>query len=1432
MHRQGHPDRALLHQGQVVEIQPQDPRLAIRLIDIKHTNPENIGKKHFCELLFYAHALAFYLHETGLDDQFFVSLDGHGIWPAMNLNRVALQRPEDVSEALEPMEWDNHAHLFALIRRELGRQRELAPYPVEDMDVHIQPACARCLYVEDCKQSLGFESATQDMASLNVRLVPCSSRAIVEQLRDRNIETVAQLHAQLPHLPLPLTIPSPLHAERALLMLKAEALLQNKAVLPDARFEDQQMSMALPYSADTIVTFSAEADPTNDCVFAFGLCWDVHATPTSPWLEPHERWWAQWEALLERFRYARAIPGEALERLLDPQLIEQHMVQQDVSREHVVGRMVARLKRFAQLLWRLRERGDLVLESSQRHRVRYTYAFVSQGIMQAQEQSLCVELVRQAQALLELSAIYELFMARQIPSTYKEDDTYTSGPSSCVFYWSHDQLEHMQQLLERHLHTLLTDPRVCEDFDGLMRLINPAQSRVQRDYMHRKVYDLRAFVETSMGLPQIVNYTWHEVARQTLGGGAWDRRFWPEHFNYMDFIAWHDYLHAQDPSRAQPLRDQACLKAHTLARLGRRFLSGARAQGVLSSSFRAIRFRQAQPDSKLAQVNVLARAWALYSKLTASVQAADAQTTRLNAPSRSIGKLAAAQVVPGSIQTWWDEQGAPKIALELAGVSTNMKLSEGSYVLLMHSSRRGGTVPQRSREEVIVERMRWDQDAMRYHVQVHPRDKNHPLLGDSPPTDGHWYLYPNASDTWSNKLFEGKDNLYKRHGLGQAWLGDRFAYLLDLLPAGQQLPAPDTLDVPLPQVYAYAPNLLPQAADVDGQAPLMTTSWPAPDPSQRAAIHASLAHTVSCIQGPPGTGKSQTIAALIDEFAARHPDRPLKILVTSFSYNPLHVVLDKLMEQRDAQGRPTPAASMQKVFMRSQSREPVERRGVHDLYRSGGSLVLDGSKLARSADKHAPGGRRRMEDYLEDRVVIFAPAQQLFYVGKPSDSKSNDFHFVHDDFAFDLIIVDEASQMPVDQALTSLCLVTRATAQCSLPGDGHPASVAHKDVLRGLRVDGVVDRSGDACPDEALTRVVVVGDHNQLPPVQQVEVSRKLQPILTSLFSYYVQHHGIPTSQLMTNYRSHEDIVGFTRHLRLYERRIQTFHQDAHAYPPLPEPSARTEQWVRQMLRDERVVQAIVHTEQYQTALSPLEARITRALCLGFFEQMGVDSPQRERAFWREDLGIVAPHNAQGRLIIRYVAQALQHPDSPVRTHLEPQELEQLLRETIYSVERFQGSARTFIIASMGVSAVTQLSAEEAFLYDMNRLNVLTSRAKQKMVLICSQEFLDYMPRLRDVVPTAARFREYVHMYCNAKQTLMLRLENSDQTIETRAVDWHWHDPEQTVERIARAQKMPPSSRPSPTNQRLLNLLATLGISPDDVSDQQRALLLAQLKVV
>jgi len=219
----------------------------------------------------------------------------------------------------------------------------------------------------------------------------------------------------------------------------------------------------------------------------------------------------------------------------------------------------------------------------------------------------------------------------------------------------------------------------------------------------------------------------------------------------------------------------------------------------------------------------------------------------------------------------------------------------------------------------------------------------------------------------------------------------------------------------------------------------------------------------------------------------------------------------------------------------------------------------------------------------------------------------------------------------------------------------------------------------------------------------------------------------------------------------------------------LPAPPADLPTWLRDVLAPDQVVGAIIHQRDHETAVSPLEGELVTELAVAFFRQLAVRTADDERRFWQEDLGIVAPHNAQGRLIIRGIHSRLADPTARL-SHLDDDELMRLLRGTIYSVEKFQGSDRTFIIGSMGISSRDQLSKEEEFIYDLNRFNVLTSRARQKMLLICSQNYVDYIPRDREIMTYAARIRGFAYGFCDVERELDAMNECGE--VERPALVW------------------------------------------------------------
>jgi hypothetical protein len=1321
-------------------------RVPLRVLDIKHTSEQSVGRTHFVELLYYAHALSHWLVQAGLDDRFFVPADGHAVFPWVSQDDlVGLTLADVLGDALTVgMNWLDARILFSSTREAIQDLAAQRPHVPDAVSVRVQGACGMCRYLNDCKASL--KCGSSDPGDWDLRLLPYTSPATAELLREQEgLRTVRDVAEAMPVTPGHDGY-DPLYAERPLLRLKARALMKGELLPagPEHLGGQRQFSMAIPRYNDLSLFFDLETDPTHEIVFAAALRMDISCAPGAPFRAIHDAWWMTWWSLLQS---DAPLAGQAdmLRMVLDPAFLQEQNLDDAL--------VEALLKEAALALESLREDGELEVilpepGSEAALRLRWTWSYVSDRIQPEAEFELARSMLLGLHACIMLcNATESLVGVMRTWNPGPDERRYPAAPSMGMFYWSAEQVAHIREMLERQVPRLNVDERLRRRFRELLEWFGPADSSVTHFDQHRKIFDLRAFVETSWGLPHIINCTWHELLEGQTGYSA-HPKYWARHFNYMDYSVWQAALEIGNARKRLEAMDDIGLELERKLMGLRRILFMLRkGDDETLVMKRGVQTRQLRRRSVEDSVHPIGRTWFLYSRLNGTAQQLEVDEVRLSYPSKGIGRLKAARAEDITLHPAPAGEKEHQIHLVLRGMSAGVRFKEGSRVLIVPESDRAGGNLWNS--EVTLSAMRY-LPAERSYACVATTTSN-ALMDQLAVTLGRSgeepvYLYPTAMDIWSGRLLGNKEALLRRSGMraGRSWLGFRAAYLMQLQEALTLQPPPSTT-FHLSEFYLYAPDLLP-AGELIG--PLQTTADPAPDPSQVAAIRKALGGTVTCLQGPPGTGKSQTIAALIDEYL-RRADGPRRILVTAFSYDAMLVLLRKLEAHRDAEGKPTAAGQVQRVFAHSPGRELELGVGSLDLEVSGGKLVLDGERLGLRG--------KRLEDYLEDSFVLFANAHSLYHLGQPSTAKKFNYKFLHDDFGFDLIIVDEASQLPTDHFLSSALLVRDGQGTLRfLEGEPDWSRAAPRQQLEAVEAE----------LPERLTQVVVVGDQHQLPPVQPVKPPKKLQKVLGSLFHYLLSGHGLPAWQLGVNYRSTDTIVDYTRSLALYEA-LAAFRKEA-PYAALPPVPAGVEGWLSGVLDPAREVHALIHERVGERATSELEARLASEAVLGFFRQMSVGDAERERWFWTEGIGVVAPHNAQGRQIIQRIKGLMEGV-----SHLEDDELDRLLRTTVYSVEKFQGSDRVFIIASMGISARDQLMAEEEFIFGLNRFNVLTSRAKQKMLLLCSRTFLDHIPRDREIMAQASRIRAYALEFCS--QEAPLTVLNEQDAVET--ISWRYRRP-------------------------------------------------------
>jgi len=289
---------------------------------------------------------------------------------------------------------------------------------------------------------------------------------------------------------------------------------------------------------------------------------------------------------------------------------------------------------------------------------------------------------------------------------------------------------------------------------------------------------------------------------------------------------------------------------------------------------------------------------------------------------------------------------------------------------------------------------------------------------------------------------------------------------------------------------------------------------------------------------------------------------------------------------------------------------------------------------------------------------------------------------------FRLVCIDEASQMMVGQGLMALA---------------------------GLAPDG---------------RVIVAGDHLQLPPVGAV-FDRKVdeRQLGGSLYSF-LRTAGAPEAALVHTWRMNEPLTEFPRS-EYYGNDFDPVKEIAHERLNLrPNWRDGLHDWEQAAMDPEYPVVVLMHKGPTAATVNRFEASLTTHLASLFHNRIA--TPQNQTSvttedFWKERFAIITPHRAHNAFL---------------RNQLRATSFgKQAIVET---VDRIQGQQRDTIITSYVVSDPEFALVEAEFLFSRERLNVATSRAKRKLILILHRSLLDVLPNDDETVEAAATLRRFV----------------------------------------------------------------------------------------
>jgi hypothetical protein len=469
------------------------------------------------------------------------------------------------------------------------------------------------------------------------------------------------------------------------------------------------------------------------------------------------------------------------------------------------------------------------------------------------------------------------------------------------------------------------------------------------------------------------------------------------------------------------------------------------------------------------------------------------------------------------------------------------------------------------------------------------------------------------------------------------------------------------------------------------------------DSQERAVLHA-LERKLTLIWGPPGTGKTKTLSAFLHAISThgQSAGHGLRVLVTGPTYKAVEEVL-----HRTAQVISADSAAPASIYMGySQGRAHTP---------SPPGLASHVTYSTMTFGRTEPEDLRRCLQALTTNSGVVIVGCQVRQARQFPRRIAGD-HLAQ---IFDVVVIDESSQVPVSHALSA---------------------------FSGLRDD---------------SRLIIAGDHLQMPPIAAIEAPAHARYLVGSIQTYLTTRQfstTVPSCVLDQNYRSAEDIVAFGRYIG-YPATLNAEYAETQLSLMRPFPGQAEYPvglpWCphfAQLLHPRSVVAALIHQDDISSQGNFFEAKIVAGIVWMLRQTVSVelggrDSRAPNRAptsheFWTYCVGVVTPHRAQRALVIKELAI------------LFPSEV-QYISEAVDTVERFQGGERHTIIVTFGVGDVDVIGGEEAFLMQLERTNVAVSRAMAKSIVVMPDALANHIPEDRRALLTAHALKGYVDEFCN-----------------------------------------------------------------------------------
>ncbi|MDK2987915.1 IGHMBP2 family helicase [Methanothermococcus thermolithotrophicus] len=444
---------------------------------------------------------------------------------------------------------------------------------------------------------------------------------------------------------------------------------------------------------------------------------------------------------------------------------------------------------------------------------------------------------------------------------------------------------------------------------------------------------------------------------------------------------------------------------------------------------------------------------------------------------------------------------------------------------------------------------------------------------------------------------------------------------------------------------------------------------------QKEAVKNALkSFDIYLIHGPPGTGKTRTISEVI----LQECNRKNKVLATADSNIAVDNILTNLSKYEDRFnivriGHPTRISK--ELIKHSLYHKITEHKDYNKIK----SLKEEIKKLVEKRNKFKkpnPKWRRGLSD---DEIIIFSKLDRdIRGVPKEIIKKMAEWIKINERIRHLRELLEKTEKEIVNDILTKSDIIVATN------------SMAGSEVLEGFKFDVcVIDEGSQSMEPSSLIpivksqKVIISGDHKQLPPTVLSEEEELKQTLFERMINLYSDFSSI----LQIQYRMNEKIMKFSNEM-FYENKLKPYKSvRKHNIMDLIK-DVETDEEDIDIINEDPIIFIDVRGEEkrddFKSYYNEEEAK----------KVVEVVSKLRK---YNIPVSVITPYDAQ----VKYLSKMLKDDEIEVK-----------------SVDGFQGREEDAIVISF------VRTEKFGFLKDLRRLNVAVTRAKRKLIVIGCRELL------------------------------------------------------------------------------------------------------------